>query len=168
MLSTIKQTFVIIVVAAILGGGLNLIRHDRVAWVSGQVVLPVGDPTQPDSFSASPQPIEPKAILLEAVKKLLQGGAVIIDARSVELYQEGHIPTAINIPFENLGSYSITLSAIPKDTVIVVYCDGGDCELSYDLAFYLTSKDYRHVYVFQGGWAQWQESTLPVAKGKEP
>jgi len=168
MSSTIKQTFIIIVIAALLGGGLNLIRHDRVHWISAQVVLPVSDPTQPDSLSNSSQPSTPKGILLDAVEKLVGKSAVIIDARSVELFKEGHIPTAINIPFENLGPYYAKLSAIPKDTIVIAYCDGGDCELSYDLAVYMILKEYRHLYVYQGGWAEWETSGKPIAKGREP
>ena len=168
MTSTIKQAVIIIFIAAILGGGLNLIRHDRVSWISAQVVLPVADPTQSDSLVTSSQPSTPKGILLDAVEKLMGKGAVIIDARSVELYEAGHIPTAINIPFENLGSYYAKLTAIPKDTIVIAYCDGGDCELSYDLAVYLIQKEYQHLYVYQGGWAEWEASGKQIDKGREP
>jgi rhodanese-related sulfurtransferase len=168
MTSTIKQVVIIIIVAAVLGGGLNLIRYDQVPWISAQVVLPVGDPSQPDSSSNSSQPFTPKSILLDAVEKLIGKGAIIIDARSEELYEDGHIPTAINIPFENLGPYYTKMTAIPKDALIIIYCDGGDCELSYDLAVYMLQKEYRHLYVYQGGWAEWETSGKPIAKGREP
>jgi len=167
-MSIIKQAFFIILLAAILGGGLNVIRHDRVHWISAQVVLPVVDPTQPDSLSEFSHSSTPNGIPLTAVEKLVGKGAVVIDARSAELFEEGHIPTAINIPFENLGPYYAKLSTIPKDTIVIAYCDGGDCELSYDLAVYMIQKEYRHLYVYQGGWAEWEASGKPIAKGREP
>jgi phage shock protein E len=40
-----------------------------------------------------------------AYKELLHQGAVIVDVRTPEEYQAGHIKTSINIPLNQLGNY---------------------------------------------------------------
>jgi 3-mercaptopyruvate sulfurtransferase SseA len=162
MKSLIKQVLAIVVMSALVGGVSNLIRGDRIPWISKPVSLNVIDPTKAGSRQANPPIPYPQAILLDAVNALHSDGAVIIDARLPEFYKKGHIPSAINIPFENLDPYLETLCAISKDDTVIVYCDGVDCELSHDLAFFMIQEGYHHLFVFQGGWEEWAASGLPV------
>ena len=50
-------------------------------------------------------------------------GAVIVDVRSEDEYAQGHIPGAINIPYENIES--ICKTVLDKDTPIYSYCLSG-------------------------------------------
>lgn len=90
-----------------------------------------------------------------------------IDSRDPELYAEGHIPGALNIPFEELADHIAKLNAIPKDQIIVFYCDGGDCHISHDLAEYALSNGWRRICVYVGGWEEWCLESDFVAKGDE-
>jgi rhodanese-related sulfurtransferase len=82
-----------------------------------------------------------------------------IDARDPKLYLAGHIPGAINIPFEKLDRYSDSLKLLPKSDLQVLYCDGGDCHLSHDLADQMLSQGWHRVAVYIGGWIEWSKET---------
>lgn len=91
-----------------------------------------------------------------------------VDARETKLYVEGHIPGALNIPFEHVGEYSTMLNAIPKTELILIYCDGGDCHLSNDLAQHMLQDGWKRVAVYEGGWEEWSKETDFVATGSTP
>ncbi len=107
---------------------------------------------------------EPKAIKIDFAYKLFLNGTKFIDARPVEEYEESHIKGAINIPFYGSENYESALKKIPKDEVIVTYCGGDDCDLSILLADELFAKGYKKIYVFFGGWNDWQKMKYPVEK----
>lgn len=50
-------------------------------------------------------------------------GAVLLDVRTPQEYQEGHIPGSVNVPLQSLGREG-TLPA-GKDTALFVYCHSG-------------------------------------------
>ena len=58
-----------------------------------------------------------------ALTKVAQG-AMLVDVRTPEEYAEGHLPKAINIPFEQIVEV-FAKQGIAKDTPVVVYCRSG-------------------------------------------
>lgn len=56
------------------------------------------------------------------LKEILQSGATLVDVRSKEEYQAGHIPGSINIPLQQLES---RLSGIPKNKAVITCCASG-------------------------------------------
>ena len=50
-------------------------------------------------------------------------GAVLVDVRTPQEYQEGHISGSINVPLQSLGRISSLVSR--KDTPVFVYCQSG-------------------------------------------
>lgn len=80
----------------------------------------------------------------------IPGGQVIIDARPVELYNIGHIPTAISIPADS-GS----LPNSPKEKKTIVYCSGMGCKDSSNLAKRLKENGWKNVKIYEGGWEEW-------------
>ena len=56
---------------------------------------------------------------------LVSNGAVIIDVRSKEEYEDYHLEGAINIPYTEIATKIKEYSNITKDTKIVVYCKSG-------------------------------------------
>ncbi len=170
MTSTIRQALIIVIISAVIGGFLNLIRADRVPWISTQVSLMFIDPVNPvssDSLKNMLLPY-PRGILMNGLQETIGKEGVIIDSRLPEYYQEGHIAGAINIPFEEIDGYVTKLTEIPQDTMVVVYCDGGDCEISFDLAMFMIDIGYLGVYVYEGGWEEWSAAALPVTLGDQP
>ncbi len=95
-------------------------------------------------------------------------GVYFVDARSPELYGEGHIPGAMNLPCEHLDEDSDALvQLLDKEKLIVIYCDNHECQLSLDLAEILLEMEFRRIAVFEEGWDSWVESGYPVATGIE-
>ena len=95
------------------------------------------------------------------VKRLLDAGTsgvVVLDVRSPEGYREGHIPGAINIPFEELPA---RLKELPKHTDIIAYCWDVTCILCTKAAYILASRGYRAKEML-GGLEEWQKAGFPV------
>ena len=95
------------------------------------------------------------------VKRLLDhdpGQAVLLDVRSVEGYREGHLPGAINIPFEQLPQ---RMSELPKDVDIIAYCWDVTCLLCTKAAYVLASKGYRAKEMI-GGIDSWKRAGFSV------
>ena len=168
MRSIITQDLVIIALAAFIGAFSNAIRANHVPWISQKRDISTIEVPPPDSAKVVPGSPFPILIKTDAMDQHRGKDAVIIDARLPEFYAQGHIPGAVNISFENLESYQEKLAAIPKDTMVVTYCDGDDCELSYDLAQYMIQHGYQKVFEYQGGWADWVAAGLPMTKGGQP
>lgn len=99
-----------------------------------------------------------KIITFEQLKSKLDNPKIyIIDARSPAKFAEAHIKNAVNIyPFmDDEQEYYRLLTDIPTDKIIVVYCDGGNCDLSHDVVNTLVSLGYTNVYLYLGGWEDW-------------
>lgn len=80
----------------------------------------------------------------------LKGNIHIIDIRSIEKYNNNHIPNAINIPAEKLllnpGEY------LTKETRYYIYCQKGMS--SYKLCQILSNLGYK-VTNINGGYESW-------------
>ena len=74
-------------------------------------------------------------------------GYLIVDVRTPEEYAEGHIPGAVNIPNESIGSTN--LSQLPdQKQKLLVYCRSGN--RSKQAAEKLAALGYLNVYEFGG------------------
>lgn len=62
----------------------------------------------------------------EIVKYIGNSNALIIDLRDRYEYDNGHIPGAINIPYEELENYTDRLQ---KRLQLIFYCDRGNISL---------------------------------------
>ena len=80
------------------------------------------------------------------MKELISKGAQIIDVRTKEEYQRGHIKGSINIP---LQVFPNNLSKISKDKPIITCCASG--VRSASAKSILESRGYPEVYN-GGGW----------------
>ena len=102
-----------------------------------------------------------KQVSLDEVKTMLEkppaeGGYLLIDARSENSFSDGHLPGAINIPWQGMKE---RLGELPKDMNIrlVFYCDGTSCKLSGKAAALAVEKGYKNVAVFNAGVPGWSE-----------
>lgn len=60
---------------------------------------------------------------MELMKK--EKNYILLDVRTKEEYDGGHIPTAINLPLSDIGS--LPISSLPdKNQLILVYCRSGN------------------------------------------
>lgn len=108
-----------------------------------------------------------KGVTTTQAKKILdQKGAVFIDARRSDQFAKGHIPGALNIFAYEFPDHIGDVAPIPKNKLIVVYCDGGECELSHDLAGDLKTFGFTNVVIYTGGWEEWSKTDYPKATGE--
>lgn len=91
-----------------------------------------------------------KNLTAQQLKQIVDSGEKIyfIDVRTFGEYSGGHIPGAVNIPYQKLG---LRLEQIPKDMKVVLYCDTGDRALSG--AVLLSQKNFDNIYVLKGNYA---------------
>jgi rhodanese-related sulfurtransferase len=78
---------------------------------------------------------------------------VIVDVREPWLYSEGHIPGAINIPYED-NSQQKVLQVLRPDDRIVFVCHGGP--MGDELGTILVENGYIEVYNLTGGMRRWR------------
>jgi rhodanese-related sulfurtransferase len=94
--------------------------------------------------------------------------AVWFDARNADEFKEGHIPGARNIYANDFQTHipELLQMNIPRDQLIVVYCGGGLCELSHDLAKNIRLLGFSKVVVYTGGTGEWTKNNYPMTKGE--
>lgn len=78
---------------------------------------------------------------------------VLIDVRGSVVYEQEHIPDAINIPLEKIQNEIAQYA--DTDQKVVVYCGSYACASSTSAARLLLLKGYEHVYDFKGGIKLW-------------
>ena len=93
----------------------------------------------------------------EAITMMEEGsGYIILDVRTPEEYADRHIPGAINIPNETIGSAQIP--ELPdKDQLILVYCRSGN--RSKQASEKLVAVGYTNIVEF-GGINDWPGETV--------
>ena len=85
-----------------------------------------------------------------------ESGYLILDVRTPQEYSEQHIPDAINIPNETIGSEEIP--ELPdKDQLILVYCRSGN--RSKQASEKLVKLGYTNIVEF-GGINDWTGETV--------
>lgn len=87
----------------------------------------------------------------EAKNIMLTEKPIVVDVRSLEEYNEGHIPNAISVPLETIENEAET-KLKNKDDLILVYCRSG--RRSREAALKLIEKGYTNVIDF-GGIQDW-------------
>jgi rhodanese-related sulfurtransferase len=114
-----------------------------------------------------PVKVDPaKLIKVDEVKKLVEAGkTLIIDARPAPRYNEGHIPSAINIWDANFDKNTDKLPK-EKGTLIVYYCAGPTCALTPSSAKKAEKLGYTNVKMFVDGMPEWKKHGNPVASNK--
>ncbi|MBW2194148.1 MAG: hypothetical protein JRD47_06490 [Deltaproteobacteria bacterium] len=101
---------------------------------------------------------------VETAKAIFDAGiAVFVDARTRDLYKDGHIPGAVSLP---VGQFDETIQTFieqyPSENMIVAYCSGKACEDSHALATRLLEQGYSDVSVFIDGFSGWESEGHPV------
>jgi len=86
-------------------------------------------------------------------------GIIVVDARIPETFAKGHVPGAINLPHRTIDSS--TTASLPRDKVIVTYCDGVFCNASTKAAAKLTALGFK-VKEMLDGMNGWMKEGYPV------
>ena len=87
---------------------------------------------------------------------------VLLDVRVRESYMAGHIPGALSLPYRQIDEAA--LSAYPRGTLFVVYCDGPHCNGADQAGARIASLG-RPVKKMIGGVAGWKDEHLDLEIG---
>jgi hydroxyacylglutathione hydrolase len=96
--------------------------------------------------------------LYQRSKQLAQG-EVILDVRSAEEFQAGHVPGAINIPHDRVGEHLARLKAFAK---VYIHCQAGG-RAGVAAAALSNAVLSNLVCITGGGMGDWIAAGLPVA-----
>jgi rhodanese-related sulfurtransferase len=97
----------------------------------------------------------------QAVRLMNQGGALVIDLRSKDSFDAGHIVDARNVPAATLESQADSLKKW-RDKNVITYCDNGNNGASAARA--LIKLGFTKVFNLQGGLNGWVKDNLPLTK----
>jgi rhodanese-related sulfurtransferase len=175
----------ILVLSGVAAVTSNSLRAKPLPWKreplpSEQATATVVQPTSQSASSPTSQPVQaaakPGVIAIDAVLAHLKAeDATFVDARETHEYVEGHFRVAIHLPSSDIYK-SIEqkgfLAMVPTDSPVVVYCGGGDCEASHNVADALRRDfAYKNVLVYEKGWAEVMQSgrfSDHIEKGTPP
>jgi rhodanese-related sulfurtransferase len=157
-----KVVFTILFASIFLGVVYNSFSSSGIEFIRNPIQVKfvnVGDESEDNNILKG---IE----LAQAVELFDKKSAKFIDARDQWEFAENHIKGAINIPEFSFSKSDSTLKNIFQNDLLVVYCDGDDCDISKRLTKELIDLGYKNAYVFLGGFKDWKEANLPIEKGK--
>ena len=104
---------------------------------------------------------EPHSISLDQAYKLYLQNILFVDARNKSDYDYSHIKNSVSLPVFQFEDYKRILETIDVNQPIVVYCNGPDCDMIDMLAKLLVDFGYRKIFVFKGGWEEWEKANYP-------
>ena len=158
----IKALIVIVLSSIILGMTYNYFSSDNIEWLREELKVEVLDNDSAETSEGSLKGLS----LAQTIQLHSHKLAVFIDARDQWEFSEGHIPGAINIPEFSFEPNNIKLASLDKDVLMVIYCDGDDCDTSKRLAKQIIELGYKNVFVFLGGFNEWKIAELQIEKGQ--
>jgi rhodanese-related sulfurtransferase len=95
-------------------------------------------------------------------KRLLDAGAVFLDARPRDFWRMSRIPGALPLPEEDFErSFQEAEPRLRHASAIVVYCSGYGCEASHLVARKLREKGIAAA-ILDEGLPAWQDAGLPL------
>ena len=86
-------------------------------------------------------------------------GFIVLYARTPETFAKAHVPGAINMPHRTIDAS--TTASLPREKVIVTYCDGVFCNASTKAAAKLTALGFK-VKEMLDGMSGWRKEGYPV------
>lgn len=104
--------------------------------------------------------LEPVA-LPELARRAEAGEVVVLDVRPEAEYAAGHVPGAVNVPYDRLADL---VADLPRDREIVAYCRGRYCVMAPDAVRRLQARGYS-ARPLDGGLPEWARAGHPVATG---
>jgi rhodanese-related sulfurtransferase len=99
---------------------------------------------------------------MDAVR-LMNQGALLVDVRSREEFEGGHVIDARNLPQDEVAGAGESLKKY-RDKVVIVCCESG--MRSGAAARVLKAQGFTNVLNLRGGLGAWRTENLPLVKGR--
>lgn len=91
-----------------------------------------------------------------------KGKYFLFDSRPLPRFQEGSIPTAVNLPFPAFDKLSGKLLPSDKNSLIIFYCAGPSCNMSPGSADKAKKLGYTNIKVYKDGMPAWSVKNYSV------
>jgi phage shock protein E len=134
---------------------LAVVAVALIAVLATAIVALSGGSNDNQGTAMSPGIISPETYVSEFVNG--DRDYFLLDVRTPEEYDEGHIAGAVNIPVQVLDQY---LSSVPEDRDVVLYCRTGN--RSQVAMGILNQAGYQNVYDIEGGTVAWTAQNRPL------
>jgi len=99
-----------------------------------------------------------------AAVALINNDGIVVDLRSKEAYDSGHIVNAKNIPFDELEANQARIESF-KNKPVVAVCDAGNT--SNKAVASLRDAGFVSAYGLKGGMNAWKQAGMPIVTGKK-
>lgn len=100
-------------------------------------------------------------ITVEDFQKAVQNNnSQILDVRTIEEYNSGHIPKALQANWNNRKEFTDRTSHLQKNKPVYTYCVSGF--RSAEATKWLKENGFKEVYNLSGGMVAWNGNNLPV------
>ncbi len=170
-MKALTQAIIIVILAAVLGFGINLVSPNKIPFVGDYRDLSSGEgPIVPPDAA----PGDPPFIGLDvAHMQWADKSALFVDARDVSEFNCGTIPGAINVQFDYLPDgdlkpfFDSAFGGIAQDARIITFCSGEECDLSLHLARNMQAVGYTNVQIFFGGAREWEQAGLNMERRED-
>jgi rhodanese-related sulfurtransferase len=93
--------------------------------------------------------------------RLINKGALVIDVRKPEEFQQGHIVNARNIPLDQVQKGDDAINKQKSKILLAVCADGSTAGRA---AGHLRKTGYENAFSLKGGLAGWRADNLPLVK----
>lgn len=183
----------IIAFAGILVGGTMSVFHEEL--VTGETIIRPGGvklpPVAPPDGTATPAPTSDSAhaanehksaaqaqpesevitgpdITIAQAFRFFGANVAFVDARRRDEFEAGHVQNAFWMPADALtgGKRSEAMDFLVQDQPIVIYCGGGECDASKNVAALLQNGGYQQCLIMTDGYPGWVAAGHPTATGK--
>jgi rhodanese-related sulfurtransferase len=148
---------------------LMLVFLGSAVGLAYNAVSPKGIPLKGGSESRLAQKGARMMDLEEVRFYLEQPGTLMVDARSPEEFALGHIPGSLNLPADEYeAAYPKVAAKLKAAKLLIVYCSGGSCGTSEEVALKLLEGGYKEnsVAIFADGLPGWMRAKLPIQQGE--
>ncbi len=158
--NSLKELFLLINLAVITALTVNFYSPAGIALI-GEWDKSQGVPTAKPKNDNVDRKLE--IGLLKAKEIYHKGKSVFIDARSFEMFEQGHIKNAVSVPVYQFDDLTVEfMENYPVSVPIVTYCTGRDCDDSHKLAKYLSELGYSNIKVYIDGYSAWKQGGNPI------
>jgi phage shock protein E len=113
----------------------------------------------PAAWANEPSAIEPQSL----AERVSSGDTalLVLDVRTAAEFDEGHIPGAVNIPYDSLASRIAELGPAGEHDV-VVYCRSG--RRSAIALSTLKDAGFSRLFHLEGDWLRWSEENRSIVR----
>ena len=107
-----------------------------------------------------------KVIDLPTTRTMVDAGETIIfDARAMKDFKAGHLPGALPWPSKQKLEHADAYGFLTPQMSVLVYCTGGECDESRQVAEVIKQMGVTNIYIFVDGYRAWTQAGYAVEKG---